>query len=51
MSDPDYRKRLATLEEKMFNANSAINIDGLLVSYFLERIIYCYYLKSNQSVC
>ncbi|XP_059146890.1 rho-associated protein kinase 1-like isoform X3 [Physella acuta] len=30
MSDPDYRKRLATLEEKMFNANSAINIDGLL---------------------
>ncbi|XP_059146852.1 rho-associated protein kinase 1-like [Physella acuta] len=30
MSYPDYRKRLATLEEKMFDANSAINIDGLL---------------------
>nr|KAI8754220.1 rho-associated protein kinase 2-like [Biomphalaria glabrata] len=30
MSDPDYRKRLAALEERLYNSNSAINVDGLL---------------------
>ncbi|GFN77045.1 rho-associated protein kinase [Plakobranchus ocellatus] len=30
MSDPDYRKRLAVLEERLADPNSNINVDGLL---------------------
>ncbi|XP_067678854.1 rho-associated protein kinase 2-like [Haliotis asinina] len=32
MSDTDYKRRLASLEEKMRNPNSEINVDGLLDS-------------------
>ncbi|XP_012943125.1 rho-associated protein kinase 2 [Aplysia californica] len=30
MSDPDYRRRLALLEERLSDPNSVINVDGLL---------------------
>lgn len=39
--DPEYRIRLSKIEERLRDPNSALNIDGLLVSLVLSVYLAC----------